>query len=377
MLLTRRIRTTAARSKQADRRLPLLLVTGGAGFIGSNFVIDWLGAGLGPVAVVDKLTYAGNLENLASVAGRADYQFRRLDICDADAMAALVNAVRPRAFVHFAAESHVDRSILGPAEFIRTNVNGTFALLEAARGYWTQLAGPERDAFRFLHVSTDEVYGSLGPTDPAFSETTPYAPNSPYSASKAASDHLVRAYHHTYDLPTLTTNCSNNYGPFQFPEKLIPLMILNALEGKPLPVYGDGKNVRDWLYVGDHCNAIRAVLAQGRVGEVYNVGGKNEMQNIEVVRAVCSLLDELRPRAGGSYAQQITYVKDRPGHDRRYAIDPRKIERDIGWTPTETFATGIRRTVQWYLAQPDWVAHVRDGRYRSWVDSQYGARVTA
>lgn len=355
----------------------MLLVTGGAGFIGSNFVIDWLGAGLGPVAVVDKLTYAGNLENLASVAGRADYQFRRLDICDADAMAALVNAVRPRAFVHFAAESHVDRSILGPAEFIRTNVNGTFALLEAARGYWTQLAGPERDAFRFLHVSTDEVYGSLGPTDPAFSETTPYAPNSPYSASKAASDHLVRAYHHTYGLPTLTTNCSNNYGPFQFPEKLIPLMILNALEGKPLPVYGDGKNVRDWLYVGDHCSAIRAVLAQGQVGEVYNVGGKNEMQNIEVVRAVCSLLDELRPRPGGSYTQQIAFVKDRPGHDRRYAIDPRKIERDIGWTPTETFATGIRRTVQWYLAQPDWVAHVRDGRYRSWVDTQYGARVTA
>ena len=352
----------------------MILVTGGAGFIGSNFVIDWLGAGLGPVAVVDKLTYAGNLENLASVAGRADYQFHRLDICDADAMAALVNAVRPRAIVHFAAESHVDRSILGPTEFIRTNVNGTFALLEAARGYWTQLAGPERDAFRFLHVSTDEVYGSLGPTDPAFSETTPYAPNSPYSASKAASDHLVRAYHHTYGLPTLTTNCSNNYGPFQFPEKLIPLMILNALEGKPLPVYGDGKNVRDWLYVGDHCSAIRAVLAQGQVGEVYNVGGKNELQNIEVVQAVCTLLDELRPRAGGSYTQQIAFVKDRPGHDRRYAIDPRKIERDIGWTPAETFATGIRRTVQWYLDHAEWVSRVRDGRYREWVDQQYGAR---
>ncbi|MFN9571735.1 MAG: dTDP-glucose 4,6-dehydratase [Betaproteobacteria bacterium] len=355
----------------------MLLVTGGAGFIGSNFVIDWLGAGLGPVAVVDKLTYAGNLENLASVAGRADYQFRRLDICDADAMAALVNAVRPRAIVHFAAESHVDRSILGPAEFIRTNVNGTFALLEAARGYWSQLAGAERDAFRFLHVSTDEVYGSLGPTDPAFSETTPYAPNSPYSASKAASGHLVRAYHHTYGLPTLTTNCSNNYGPFQFPEKLIPLMILNALEGKPLPVYGDGKNVRDWLYVGDHCSAIRAVLAQGRVGEVYNVGGKNEMQNIEVVRAICGLLDELRPRASGSYAQQITYVKDRPGHDRRYAIDPRKIERELAWTPAETFETGIRRTVQWYLDHAEWVSRVRDGRYRQWVDQQYGAREKA
>lgn len=355
----------------------MLLVTGGAGFIGSNFVIDWLRAGLGPVAVVDKLTYAGNLENLASVAGRADYQFRRLDICDADAMAALVNAVRPRAIVHFAAESHVDRSILGPAEFIRTNVNGTFALLEAARGYWSQLAGAERDAFRFLHVSTDEVYGSLGPTDPAFSETTPYAPNSPYSASKAASGHLVRAYHHTYGLPTLTTNCSNNYGPFQFPEKLIPLMILNALEGKPLPVYGDGKNVRDWLYVGDHCSAIRAVLAQGRVGEVYNVGGKNEMQNIEVVRAICGLLDELRPRASGSYAQQITYVKDRPGHDRRYAIDPRKIERELAWTPAETFETGIRRTVQWYLDHAEWVSRVRDGRYRQWVDQQYGAREKA
>jgi dTDP-glucose 4,6-dehydratase len=355
----------------------LLLVTGGAGFIGANFVIDWLGAGLGPVAVVDKLTYAGNLENLAAVAGRADYQFHRLDICDADAMAALVRALRPAAIVHFAAESHVDRSILGPAEFIRTNVNGTFALLEAARGHWATLTGAERDAFRFLHVSTDEVYGSLSETDPPFAETTPYAPNSPYAASKAASDHLVRAYHHTYGLPTLTTNCSNNYGPFQFPEKLIPLMILNALEGKPLPVYGDGKNVRDWLYVGDHCSAIRAVLAQGRVGEVYNVGGKNEMQNVEVVHAICALLDELRPRAGGSYAQQIAYVKDRPGHDRRYAIDPRKIERELAWTPAQTFATGIRRTVQWYLDQPDWVAHVRDGRYRDWVDTQYGARVTA
>ncbi|MFN9677181.1 MAG: dTDP-glucose 4,6-dehydratase [Betaproteobacteria bacterium] len=355
----------------------MLLVTGGAGFIGANFVLSALAHSGESIVNLDKLTYAGNLENLASVAGRADYQFRRLDICDADAMAALVNAVRPRAIVHFAAESHVDRSILGPAEFIRTNVNGTFALLEAARGYWSQLAGAERDAFRFLHVSTDEVYGSLGPTDPAFSETTPYAPNRPYSASKAASGHLVRAYHHTYGLPTLTTNCSNNYGPFQFPEKLIPLMILNALEGKPLPVYGDGKNVRDWLYVGDHCSAIRAVLAQGRVGEVYNVGGKNEMQNIEVVRAICGLLDELRPRASGSYAQQITYVKDRPGHDRRYAIDPRKIERELAWTPAETFETGIRRTVQWYLDHAEWVSRVRDGRYRQWVDQQYGAREKA
>lgn len=351
----------------------MILVTGGAGFIGSNFVIDWLRAGLGPVAVVDKLTYAGNLENLASVAGLADYQFHRLDICDADAMAALVNALRPRAIVHFAAESHVDRSILGPAEFIRTNVNGTFSLLEAARGYWTQLAGPERDAFRFLHVSTDEVYGSLGPTDPAFSETTPYAPNSPYSASKAASDHLVRAYHHTYGLPTLTTNCSNNYGPRQLPEKLIPLTILNAIEGKPLPVYGDGKHVRDWLYVADHCAGLRTVLAQGKAGQVYNLGGHNEQMNVDVVRIVCGILDELRPKpaSAGAYADQIAFVKDRPGHDLRYAIDCRKIQRELGWRSETSFQSGIRKTVEWFLANASWVESVRTGSYRTWLRTQY------
>ena len=350
----------------------MIVVTGGAGFIGANFVIDWLGRSDEAILVIDKLTYAGNLENLAAVRGRPAFSLQRLDICDGDAVLALLRQQRPRAVVHFAAESHVDRSILGPAEFVRTNVNGTFALLEAARAYTTELPAAERDAFRFLHVSTDEVYGSLGPGDPAFSESTPYAPNSPYSATKAASDHLVRAYHHTYGLPTLTTNCSNNYGPHQFPEKLIPLMILNALDGKPLPVYGDGKNVRDWLYVGDHCAGIREVLARGRVGEVYNLGGKNEMQNIEVVQTVCAILDELRPKSGGRYADQITYVKDRPGHDRRYAIDSHKIETELNWTPAETFATGIRKTVRWYLDNRAWVDHIRDGRYREWVDKQYG-----
>ncbi|MFN7570356.1 MAG: dTDP-glucose 4,6-dehydratase [Betaproteobacteria bacterium] len=349
----------------------MIFITGGAGFIGANFVIDWLATSSEGMLVIDKLTYAGNLENLATVRQRPDFAFAQLDICERDAILVLLRQHRPRALVHFAAESHVDRSISDPGEFVRTNVNGTFALLEAARAYLTELDPAQRDGFRFLHVSTDEVYGSLAAGDPAFSETTPYAPNSPYSASKAASDHLVRAYHHTYGLPTLTTNCSNNYGPFQFPEKLIPLVIANALDGKALPVYGDGKNVRDWLYVGDHCAAIRVVLAAGRVGEVYNVGGNNEMQNIEVVQTICAILDELRPKPAGRYAEQITYVKDRPGHDRRYAIDARKIERDLGWRPAETFATGIRKTVQWYLDHADWVAHVRDGRYRQWTAQQY------
>jgi dTDP-glucose 4,6-dehydratase len=350
----------------------MIFVTGGAGFIGANFVVDWLEETKEPVLVIDKLTYAGNLENLASVQGCEELLFERLDICDSEKVAALLRQHRPRALVHFAAESHVDRSILGPAEFVRTNVNGTFALLEAARAYWNELEAEAKKNFRFLHVSTDEVYGSLSESDPAFSETTPYQPNSPYSASKAASDHLVRAYHHTYGLPTLTTNCSNNYGPFQFPEKLIPLMILNALDGKSLPVYGDGKNVRDWLYVGDHCAGIREVLARGHVGEVYNIGGKNEMQNIEVVRTVCAILDELAPKPQYSYADQITYVKDRPGHDRRYAIDPRKIETELGWQPAETFQTGIRKTVEWFLENRPWVDRIRDGRYREWVEKQYG-----
>jgi dTDP-glucose 4,6-dehydratase len=351
----------------------MIVVTGGAGFIGSNFVIDWLADRQESVVVVDKLTYAGNLENLAAVRARREFAFERIDICDADAIAALLRDRRPRALVHFAAESHVDRSISGPAEFIRTNVTGTFTLLEAARAYWSGQAASERDRFRFLHVSTDEVYGSLGESDPAFSETTAYAPNSPYSASKAGSDHLVRAYHHTYGMPTLTTNCSNNYGPYQFPEKLIPLIIGNALDGKPLPVYGDGLNVRDWLYVGDHCSGIRAVLEHGSVGEVYNIGGNNEMRNIDVVRTICGMLDRLQPKAQGSYADQITFVKDRPGHDRRYAIDARKIARELDWRPAETFETGIAKTVRWYLENTQWAARVRDGRYREWVEQQYGA----
>ncbi len=359
----------------------MIVVTGGAGFIGSNFVVDWLAPGAPtaaePVLVLDSLTYAGNLANLAAVREHPGLQFTRTDICDGAAVLALLQAHRPRAIVHFAAESHVDRSILGPAEFVRTNIQGTFALLEATRSYLAGRPAAERAAFRFLHVSTDEVYGSLGADDAAFSETTAYAPNSPYAASKAASDHLVRAYHHTYGLPTLTTNCSNNYGPFQFPEKLIPLMIHNALQGKALPVYGDGRNVRDWLYVGDHCSGIRAVLARGRVGETYNIGGRTEMQNIAVVQALCSTLDALRPRAAGSYAQLVTYVQDRPGHDRRYAIDCRKIERELGWAPLETFASGIGKTVAWYLAAPQWVAQITSGRYRDWIDLQYGGRVPA
>ncbi len=352
----------------------MILVTGGAGFIGSNFVLDWLAAGLGPVVNVDKLTYAGNRENLATASGDPAHVFVQADICDQDRMAALLAEYQPTRILHFAAESHVDRSISGPGEFIRTNIDGTFSLLQAALGYWRGLEGAARDDFRFLHVSTDEVYGSLGPDDPAFSETTPYAPNSPYSASKAASDHLVRAYHHTYGLPTLTTNCSNNYGPFQFPEKLIPLMILNALDGKALPVYGDGQNVRDWLYVGDHCSGIRRVLEAGRVGETYNIGGKNELKNLDVVHTICRLLDEMRPRAAGSYADQVEFVRDRPGHDRRYAIDPTKIEAELGWTPAETFETGFRKTVAWFLENPAWVEHVRSGEYRKWIDHNYGSR---
>ncbi|MGC8508950.1 MAG: dTDP-glucose 4,6-dehydratase [Thiomonas sp.] len=352
----------------------MILLTGAAGFIGANFVHHWLGTQDEPVLVLDALTYAGNLESLAPVAHDPRYHFARVDICDRPAVAALLAQHRPRAIVHFAAESHVDRSIHGPGEFIRTNVQGTFELLEAARAHWSALPQTEQAAFRFLHISTDEVYGSLGPNDPPFSETTPYAPNSPYSASKAASDHLVRAWHHTYGLPVLTTNCSNNYGPYQFPEKLIPLMIHNAMAGKPLPVYGDGQNVRDWLYVEDHCRAIARVLEAGNPGETYNVGGCNEVKNLDVVHTLCDLLDALRPRAdGASYRAQITFVPDRPGHDRRYAIDARKIARELGWAPQETFASGLRKTVQWYLDHPDWVQHVTSGAYRQWVDKQYGA----
>jgi dTDP-glucose 4,6-dehydratase len=353
----------------------MILVTGAAGFIGANFVLDWFAQSEEPVLVVDKLTYAGNRESLASLDRHPGFSFSRTDIGDRPTIAALLAQHQPRAVLHFAAESHVDRSIHGPGEFVRTNINGTFELLEAVRAYWMGLSGAARDSFRFLHVSTDEVYGSLSETEPAFSETTPYAPNSPYAASKAASDHLVRAYHHTYGLPTLTTNCSNNYGPFQFPEKLIPLMILNALDGKELPVYGDGRNIRDWLFVSDHCTAIRQVLARGRVGATYNIGGKSEKRNLEVVHTVCAILDELRPKPSGRYADQIRFVADRPGHDRRYAIDPRKIERELGWTPAETFESGIRRTVQWYLDHAEWVNRVRDGRYREWVDTQYGSQI--
>jgi dTDP-glucose 4,6-dehydratase len=350
----------------------MILVTGGAGFIGSNFVLDWLAAGGEPVVNLDKLTYAGNRENLASLDGDARHVFVQGDIGDQALVARLLATHRPRAVVNFAAESHVDRSIHSPGTFIETNVVGTFRLLEAVRGYWNELDGDAKAAFRLLHVSTDEVYGSLGPADPAFTEQHRYEPNSPYSASKAASDHLVRAYHHTYGLPVVTTNCSNNYGPYHFPEKLIPLMIVNALAGKSLPVYGDGMQVRDWLYVGDHCTAIRRVLEAGRLGETYNVGGWNEKPNIEIVRTVCALLDELRPRAsGGSYAEQITYVKDRPGHDRRYAIDARKIERELGWKPAETFDSGIRKTVRWYLAHGEWVQRVQSGAYRDWIETQY------
>ncbi len=352
----------------------MILVTGGAGFIGANFVLDWLAQSQEPVINLDKLTYAGNLETLAPLQGDARHIFVHGDIGDSDLVAGLLAKHQPRAVINFAAESHVDRSIHSPEDFIQTNIVGTFRLLEAVRGYWGQLAAEDKTAFRMLHVSTDEVYGSLTASDAAFTETHRYEPNSPYSASKAASDHLVRAYHHTYGLPVLTTNCSNNYGPYHFPEKLIPLMIVNALAGKALPIYGDGMQVRDWLYVKDHCSAIRCVLEGGQLGEVYNVGGWNEKPNIEIVHAVCALLDELRPKAdASSYRQQISYVKDRPGHDRRYAIDASKLERELGWKPAETFESGIRKTVQWYLANPEWVTHVQSGAYRDWVQTQYAA----
>ncbi|WP_326534116.1 dTDP-glucose 4,6-dehydratase [Pseudorhodoferax sp.] len=356
----------------------MILVTGGAGFIGTNFVLDWIASVGEPVLNLDKLTYAGNIDNLASLAGDARHRFVQGDIGDMALVGSLLAENGVRAVVNFAAESHVDRSIHGPAAFIETNVVGTFGLLEAVRAYWGALPPERKAAFRFLHVSTDEVYGSLEPQAPAFTEQHRYEPNSPYSASKAASDHLVRAYHHTYGLPVLTTNCSNNYGPFHFPEKLIPLMIVNALAGKPLPVYGDGQQVRDWLYVGDHCSAIRRVLEAGRLGETYNVGGWNEKPNLDIVHTVCALLDEKRPRADGkSYVAQIAYVTDRPGHDRRYAIDARKIERELGWKPAETFDTGIRKTVDWYLNHADWVARVQSGAYREWVSTNYGERASA
>jgi len=352
----------------------MILVTGGAGFIGANFVLDWLADGGEPVVNLDALTYAGNLQNLESAAGDGRHRFVHGDIRDRDLVERLLAEHGVRAIVHFAAESHVDRSIHGPEDFVSTNVVGTFRLLEAARAHWGSLPAGDRDAFRFVHVSTDEVYGSLGPDDPAFSETHRYQPNSPYSATKAASDHLVRGYHHTYGLPVVTTNCSNNYGPFQFPEKLIPLVIHNALAGKPLPIYGDGRQVRDWLYVGDHCAAIRRVLEAGRPGEVYNIGGSSEMANIDVVHVLCGILDELRPRTDGrSYREQIAFVKDRPGHDRRYAIDARKITGELGWRPAETFASGMRRTVQWYLDHQDWVANVTSGSYRDWVAKHYAS----
>lgn len=352
-----------------------VLVTGGAGFIGANFVLDWLAEVGEPVVNLDKLTYAGNLENLASLQGDARYCFVQGDIADGDLLGRLLAEHQPRAVINFAAESHVDRSIHGPEDFIQTNVVGSFRLLEAVRAYWNALAEGPKGSFRFLHVSTDEVYGTLDKDAPAFTEHHRYEPNSPYSASKAASDHLVRAYHHTYGLPVLTTNCSNNYGPFHFPEKLIPLVIHNALAGKPLPIYGDGQQIRDWLYVKDHCSAIRRVLEVGRLGETYNIGGWNEKANLEVVHTLCTLLDELSPRAdGATYASQITFVKDRPGHDRRYAIDASKVERELGWRPVETFESGIRKTVQWYLDNPGWVANVTSGAYRNWLNTNYDAR---
>jgi len=354
----------------------MILVTGGAGFIGANFVLDWLAQSDETVINLDQLTYAGNRENLASLAEDRRHLFVQGDIGDSSLVANLLAQHQPRAVINFAAESHVDRSIHGPEDFIQTNIVGTFRLLEAVRAYWNNLPGEAQQDFRFLHVSTDEVYGSLVKDEPAFTEHHRYEPNSPYSASKAASDHLVRAYHHTYGLPVLTTNCSNNYGPYHFPEKLIPLMIVNALAGKPLPVYGDGQQIRDWLYVKDHCSAIRRVLEAGRLGETYNIGGWNEKPNIDIVHTVCALLDELRTRADGkSYREQITYVTDRPGHDRRYAIDASKIERELGWKPAETFDTGIRKTVQWYLENQDWVANVQSGAYRAWVQKNYAERV--
>lgn len=357
----------------------MILVTGCAGFIGSNFVHTWLSNHDEPVVNLDKLTYAGNLANLASLADDKRHIFVQGDICDQKLVSELLSSYKPRAVLNFAAESHVDRSILGPGEFIQTNVIGTFNLLECVRAYWSTLPAEDsgedmtRGSFRFLHISTDEVYGTLGPQDPPFAETNPYEPNSPYAASKASSDHLVRAWHHTYGLPVLTTNCSNNYGPYHFPEKLIPLVILNALNDKPLPIYGDGQQIRDWLFVQDHCRAIIRVLEAGRIGETYNIGGRNEMANIDVVKTICSHLDTLRPRTDGKkYAEQITYVKDRPGHDRRYAIDARKIESELGWKPQETFTTGIKKTVEWYLSNPDWVQGVTSGEYRQWLGKQYG-----
>jgi dTDP-glucose 4,6-dehydratase len=354
-----------------------ILVTGGAGFIGSNFVLDWLAQTDEPVVNLDALTYAGNLENLKSLQGDDRHRFVHGDIRDRMLLDTLMAQHVPRAIVHFAAESHVDRSILGPAAFVQTNIDGTYTLLEAARAHWAALGDGDRARFRFHHVSTDEVFGSLGPTDPPFREDDSYEPNSPYSASKAASDHLVRAWHHTYGLPVVTTNCSNNYGPYHFPEKLIPLMIVNALAGKPLPIYGDGLNVRDWLYVRDHCSGIRAVLEGGRLGETYNIGGWNEKNNTEIVQTICALLDELRPDPAGPRSRLITYVKDRPGHDRRYAIDARKIERELGWRPAESFESGIRKTVRWYLEHQDWVSHVQNGSYREWLSANYGDRRSA
>ncbi|MFL6571381.1 MAG: dTDP-glucose 4,6-dehydratase [Burkholderiales bacterium] len=355
----------------------MLLVTGGAGFIGSNFVLSSLAVSDETIVNFDKLTYAGNLHNLDSLQGDPRHIFVRGDICDRAQVKQALERHRPRAIVHFAAESHVDRSILGPAEFIATNTVGTWSLLEEARAYWGALPPAERDAFRFLHVSTDEVYGSLGAGDPAFTESTAYAPNSPYAASKAGADHLVRAYHHTYGLPTLTGNCSNNYGPYQFPEKLIPLMIRNALAGEPLPVYGDGLQVRDWLFVLDHCEALRRILAQGRVGHTYNIGGNSEKKNIDVVRTLCALLDAERPKPSGSYAQQIKFVKDRPGHDRRYAIDGSKLRAELGWAPAESFESGLAKTVRWYLEHSEWVDEVTSGAYRSWVETNYARRDAA
>lgn len=351
----------------------MILVTGGAGFIGGNFVLDWLKSPANEGVInLDKLTYAGNLATLDSLKDSARHIFVHGDIGDKNLVAKLCEEYQPRAIINFAAESHVDRSIHGPAEFVSTNIVGTFNLLECAREYWNGLDGSSKKAFRFHHVSTDEVYGSLSATDPAFTETNTYEPNSPYSASKAASDHLVRAWFHTYGLPVITTNCSNNYGPYHFPEKLIPLVILNALNSKPLPIYGDGQQIRDWLYVGDHCSAIREVLAKGKLGETYNIGGWNEKANIDVVKTICAILDELKPRADGkSYVEQITYVKDRPGHDRRYAIDASKVERELGWRPQETFDTGIRKTVRWYLDNPEWVEGVVSGSYRDWLSKQY------
>ena len=351
-----------------------ILVTGGAGFIGSNFILQQMQDASASVVNLDKLTYAGNLHNLESVSSNPRYAFVHGDIGDRAQLRKLLEIHQPNAIVHLAAESHVDRSICGPEDFIRTNIDGTFALLEETRAYWSALPEPQRKNFRFLHISTDEVYGSLGPDDPAFSENTPYAPNSPYAASKAASDHLVRAYHHTYGLPTLTTNCSNNYGRFQFPEKLIPLMILNARDGKPLPVYGDGMNVRDWLYVEDHCEAISTVLRGGRPGETYNIGGWNEKPNLEIVHMICDLVDEMAPSAAGSRRDLITYVKDRPGHDRRYAMDARKIEKDLGWKPKATLENGLRQTVRWYLENEAWVRHVTSGAYRQWMATHYSGQ---